>query len=148
MVDRAELNGDFSWSEYGDCYMLKLFRDYVFHQVCVTVHKLPNSNFNLITIAFGLSPPQLEIWSVHFTIKVTLNRKDVSLFKMKVTSSSSQSCIYMKPVKCLLPSMLTFSRLILLLLSSFLDLTFFETKLVSKSPFSMLPYLILTFFSE
>ena len=33
VVDRAELNGDFSWSEYGDCYMLKLFRDYVFHQV-------------------------------------------------------------------------------------------------------------------
>lgn len=32
VVDRAELNGDYSWSEYGDCYMLKLFRDYVFHQ--------------------------------------------------------------------------------------------------------------------
>ena len=34
VVDRAELNGDFGWSEYGDRYMLKLFRDYVFHQVC------------------------------------------------------------------------------------------------------------------
>ena len=33
VVDRAELNGDESWSEYGDRYMLKLFRDYVFHQV-------------------------------------------------------------------------------------------------------------------
>ena len=33
VVDRAELNGDFGWSEYGDRYMLKLFRDYVFHQV-------------------------------------------------------------------------------------------------------------------
>merc|ERR1712226_622784 len=33
VVDRAELNGDYSWSEYGDRYMLKLFRDYVFHQV-------------------------------------------------------------------------------------------------------------------
>ena len=32
-MDRAELNGDFGWSEYGDRYMLKLFRDYVFHQV-------------------------------------------------------------------------------------------------------------------
>ena len=35
-VDRAELNGDFGWSEYGDRYMLKLFRDYVFHQVSYT----------------------------------------------------------------------------------------------------------------
>ena len=33
MVDRADLNGDASWSEYGDRYMLKLFRDYIFHQV-------------------------------------------------------------------------------------------------------------------
>jgi len=33
VVDRAELGGDYSWSEYGDRYMLKLFRDYVFHQV-------------------------------------------------------------------------------------------------------------------
>ena len=33
VVDRAELNGDFGWAEYGDRYMLKLFRDYVFHQV-------------------------------------------------------------------------------------------------------------------
>ena len=33
VVDRAELNGDESWSEYGDRYMPKLFRDYVFHQV-------------------------------------------------------------------------------------------------------------------
>lgn len=33
VVDRAELNGDFTWAEYGDRYMLKLFRDYVFHQV-------------------------------------------------------------------------------------------------------------------
>ena len=35
VVDRAELNGDFGWAEYGDRYMLKLFRDYVFHQVCI-----------------------------------------------------------------------------------------------------------------
>ena len=33
VVDRAELNGDYGWAEYGDRYMLKLFRDYVFHQV-------------------------------------------------------------------------------------------------------------------
>ena len=33
VVDRAELNGDFGWAEYGDRYMLKLFRDYAFHQV-------------------------------------------------------------------------------------------------------------------
>lgn len=33
VVDRAELNGDFGWAEYGDRYMLKLFRDYVFHQI-------------------------------------------------------------------------------------------------------------------
>ncbi len=37
VVDRAELNGDYSWAEYGDRYMLKLFRDYVFHQVIVLV---------------------------------------------------------------------------------------------------------------
>ena len=35
VVDRADLNGDASWSEYGDRYMLKLFRDYIFHQVCL-----------------------------------------------------------------------------------------------------------------
>ena len=35
VVDRAELNGDFAWADYGDRYMLKLFRDYVFHQVRV-----------------------------------------------------------------------------------------------------------------
>eukprot|EP00096_Caligus_rogercresseyi_P006307 TRINITY_DN2264_c0_g1_i3.p1 TRINITY_DN2264_c0_g1~~TRINITY_DN2264_c0_g1_i3.p1 ORF type:complete len:588 (+),score=166.05 TRINITY_DN2264_c0_g1_i3:240-1766(+) len=33
IVDRAELNNDYEWAEYGDRYMLKLFRDYVFHQV-------------------------------------------------------------------------------------------------------------------
>ena len=33
VVDRAELNGDYAWADYGDRYMLKLFRDYVFHQV-------------------------------------------------------------------------------------------------------------------
>jgi len=33
VVDRAELNGDYGWAEYGDRYMLKLFRDYIFHQI-------------------------------------------------------------------------------------------------------------------
>ena len=33
MVDRTELNLDTAWAETGDRYMLKLFRDYVFHQV-------------------------------------------------------------------------------------------------------------------
>lgn len=31
--ERYELNGDQAWSETGDRYILKLFRDYVFHQV-------------------------------------------------------------------------------------------------------------------
>ena len=31
--ERPELNLDPQWSETGDRYMLKLFRDYVFHQV-------------------------------------------------------------------------------------------------------------------
>lgn len=31
--ERPELNLDAAWSETGDRYMLKLFRDYVFHQV-------------------------------------------------------------------------------------------------------------------
>jgi len=33
VVDRAEFNLDMAWSETGDRYMLKLFRDYLFHQV-------------------------------------------------------------------------------------------------------------------
>nr|XP_053639805.1 PAN2-PAN3 deadenylation complex subunit pan3-like isoform X1 [Cherax quadricarinatus]XP_053639806.1 PAN2-PAN3 deadenylation complex subunit pan3-like isoform X1 [Cherax quadricarinatus]XP_053639807.1 PAN2-PAN3 deadenylation complex subunit pan3-like isoform X1 [Cherax quadricarinatus] len=33
IVDRPQLHLDSSWSETGDRYMLKLFRDYVFHQV-------------------------------------------------------------------------------------------------------------------
>ncbi|XP_042220909.1 PAN2-PAN3 deadenylation complex subunit Pan3-like isoform X3 [Homarus americanus] len=33
IVDRPQLHLDTSWSETGDRYMLKLFRDYVFHQV-------------------------------------------------------------------------------------------------------------------
>ena len=33
VVDRTELNLDTAWAETGDRYMLKLFRDYVFHQV-------------------------------------------------------------------------------------------------------------------
>ena len=52
VVDRAELNGDESWSEYGDRYMLKLFRDYVFHQVPYTVA------FNSLTkAALKIGPP-------------------------------------------------------------------------------------------
>ncbi|KAG8409435.1 PAB-dependent poly(A)-specific ribonuclease subunit 3 [Metarhizium acridum] len=31
--ERQELEGDRAWSENGERYMLKLFRDYVFHQV-------------------------------------------------------------------------------------------------------------------
>lgn len=47
VVDRAELNGDFGWAEYGDRYMLKLFRDYVFHQVrlmCLNYIFMTNSS--------------------------------------------------------------------------------------------------------
>jgi len=33
VVDRTELNMDTAWAETGDRYMLKLFRDYLFHQV-------------------------------------------------------------------------------------------------------------------
>lgn len=33
VVDRTELNMETTWAETGDRYMLKLFRDYVFHQV-------------------------------------------------------------------------------------------------------------------
>jgi PAB-dependent poly(A)-specific ribonuclease subunit 3 len=31
--ERQDFEGDRNWSENGDRYMLKLFRDYVFHQV-------------------------------------------------------------------------------------------------------------------
>ena len=31
--ERYDLNGDQSWAETGDRYLLKLFRDFVFHQV-------------------------------------------------------------------------------------------------------------------
>ena len=51
VVDRAELNGDFGWAEYGDRYMLKLFRDYVFHQVRLHRHaqwaKFPTVQFDV-----------------------------------------------------------------------------------------------------
>ena len=33
VVDRAELMGDTRWAETGDRYLLKLFRDFLFHQV-------------------------------------------------------------------------------------------------------------------
>ncbi|XP_042900388.1 PAN2-PAN3 deadenylation complex subunit pan3 isoform X3 [Parasteatoda tepidariorum] len=33
ITERAELNMDHSWAETGDRYLLKLFRDYLFHQV-------------------------------------------------------------------------------------------------------------------
>jgi PAB-dependent poly(A)-specific ribonuclease subunit 3 len=33
VVDRAELLGDTRWAETGDRYLLKLFRDFIFHQV-------------------------------------------------------------------------------------------------------------------
>ncbi len=33
VVERGQLNGDQRWSETGDRYLLKLFRDFVFHQV-------------------------------------------------------------------------------------------------------------------
>ena len=31
--ERPSYDGDPGWSETGDCYLLKLFRDFVFHQV-------------------------------------------------------------------------------------------------------------------
>jgi len=36
IVERSELNMDAEWSETGDRYLLKLFRDYLFHQVTET----------------------------------------------------------------------------------------------------------------
>jgi PAB-dependent poly(A)-specific ribonuclease subunit 3 len=36
VVDRSEFNMDPSWAETGDRYMLKLFRDFLFHQVAAT----------------------------------------------------------------------------------------------------------------
>jgi len=36
ILERAELNMDMEWSETGDRYLLKLFRDYLFHQVTDT----------------------------------------------------------------------------------------------------------------
>ena len=54
VVDRAELNGDESWSEYGDRYMLKLFRDYVFHQV--GIQSVTPGFFELSLRVFNLLP--------------------------------------------------------------------------------------------
>jgi len=31
--ERPAYDGDPGWAETGDCYLLKLFRDFVFHQV-------------------------------------------------------------------------------------------------------------------
>ena len=39
-VDRTELNLDQAWAETGDRYMLKLFRDYIFHQVTYTFNTM------------------------------------------------------------------------------------------------------------
>lgn len=36
VLDRQDMNGELQWTETGDRYMLKLFRDYVFHQVTPT----------------------------------------------------------------------------------------------------------------
>lgn len=36
VLDRQDMSGDIQWTETGDRYMLKLFRDYVFHQVTPT----------------------------------------------------------------------------------------------------------------
>ncbi|KAJ1921973.1 PAB-dependent poly(A)-specific ribonuclease subunit 3 [Mycoemilia scoparia] len=33
ILERPELENDTKWAETGDCYLIKLFRDYVFHQV-------------------------------------------------------------------------------------------------------------------
>jgi PAB-dependent poly(A)-specific ribonuclease subunit 3 len=38
VLERQEMAGDLQWSETGDRYMLKLFRDYVFHQVTPNGH--------------------------------------------------------------------------------------------------------------
>ena len=65
VVDRAELNGDFGWSEYGDRYMLKLFRDYVFHQVSGLILSVTSRvrplNLNLCFFAFKCCVPQLSV---------------------------------------------------------------------------------------
>ena len=54
VVDRAELNGDESWSEYGDRYMLKLFRDYVFHQVRFAFEKYLYPQCHMCSFCFYL----------------------------------------------------------------------------------------------
>lgn len=40
MNERPENDTDPGWSETGDRYLLKLFRDFVFHQVCPPLHFL------------------------------------------------------------------------------------------------------------
>ena len=35
VLERAEMKLDTNWSETGDRYILKLFRDFVFHQVSI-----------------------------------------------------------------------------------------------------------------
>ena len=61
VVDRAELNGDFGWAEYGDRYMLKLFRDYIFHQVC-SLFRL--TFCTLFLLEFLVCCPKWYIWEV------------------------------------------------------------------------------------
>ena len=38
LIKLQRMAGDMQWSETGDRYMLKLFRDYVFHQVTPNGH--------------------------------------------------------------------------------------------------------------
>ena len=45
-VDRTELNLDQAWAETGDRYMLKLFRDYIFHQVTYTYNFWKKLKYN------------------------------------------------------------------------------------------------------
>ena len=67
VVDRAELNGDFGWAEYGDRYMLKLFRDYVFHQVRPKRQKKFSGSGNLDFFCLFKNPE----FRIRFLIRTT-----------------------------------------------------------------------------
>eukprot|EP00890_Picochlorum_soloecismus_P005254 jgi/Picsp_1/572/NSC_00569-R1_pan3 polya specific ribonuclease subunit homolog ( cerevisiae) len=58
IVDRAEFLGDTRWAETGDRYLLKLFRDFIFHQV--DEQGLPMNDWGVIIDAINKADSGIE----------------------------------------------------------------------------------------
>lgn len=58
VLERAELRGDVRWSDTGDRYLLKLFRDFVFHQA--DEHGVPNMDWGPMIEALNKADAGVE----------------------------------------------------------------------------------------